>query len=217
MAPIRVLIVDDHAMVRVGLRHCLASYGDIVVVGEAGNGREAVTQAEACQPDVVLMDLVMPEMNGTEATRHIKARWAGVKVLALTSFIEEQYITAALEAGADGYVLKDVEPPDLVAAIHRAHRGEVPLDAQAAKVIVNSWRNSSAGPGRAPAISPLSEREIEVLRLAAEGKSNRDIAGALVISEKTVKAHMSSILAKLGVQNRVQAIRYGRQTGLLSS
>ena len=216
MAPVRVLIVDDHAMVRIGLKHCLASYGDIVVVGEAGNGREAVRQAEACQPDVVLMDLVMPELNGTEATRQIKARWPEIKVLALTSFIEEQYITAALEAGAEGYVLKDVEPPDLVAAIQKAHRGEVPLDAQAARVIVNSWRSTAAGPGH-PAASPLTDREVEVLRLAAEGKSNRDIAAALVISEKTVKAHISSILAKLGVQNRVQAIRYGRQTGWLSS
>ena len=216
MAPVRVLIVDDHAMVRIGLKHCLASYGDIVVVGEAGNGREAVRQAEACQPDVVLMDLVMPELNGTEATRQIKARWPEIKVLALTSFIEEQYITAALEAGAEGYVLKDIEPPDLVAAIQKAHRGEVPLDAQAARVIVNSWRSTAAGPGH-PAASPLTDREVEVLRLAAEGKSNRDIAAALVISEKTVKAHISSILAKLGVQNRVQAIRYGRQTGLLSS
>ena len=216
MAPVRVLVVDDHAMVRIGLKHCLASYGDIVVVGEAGNGREAVRQAEACQPDVVLMDLVMPELNGTEAIRQIKAHWPGIKVLALTSFIEEQYITAALEAGAEGYVLKDVEPPDLVAAIRKAHRGEVPLDAQAARVIVNSWRSTAAGPGH-PAASPLTDREVEVLRLAAEGKSNRDIAAALVISEKTVKAHISSILAKLGVQNRVQAIRYGRQTGLLSS
>ena len=210
MAPVRVLIVDDHAMVRIGLKHCLASYGDIVVVGEAGNGREAVRQAEAGQPDVVLMDLVMPELNGTEAIRQIKARWPEIKVLALTSFIEEQYITAALEAGAEGYVLKDVEPRDLVAAIRKAHRGEVPLDAQAARVIVNSWRSTAAA-------SPLTDREVEVLRLAAEGKSNRDIAAALVISEKTVKAHISSILAKLGVQNRVQAIRYGRQTGLLSS
>jgi len=216
MAPVRVLIVDDHAMVRIGLKHCLASYGDTVVVGEAGNGREAVRQAEASQPDVVLMDLVMPELNGTEATRQIKARWPEIKVLALTSFIEEQYITAALEAGAEGYVLKDIEPPDLVAAIQKAHRGEVPLDAQAARVIVNSWRSTAAGPGH-PAASPLTDREVEVLRLAAEGKSNRDIAAALVISEKTVKAHISSILAKLGVQNRVQAIRYGRQTGLLSS
>lgn len=217
MAPVRVLIVDDHAMVRIGLKYCLASYGDIVVVGEAGNGREAVRQAEACQPDVVLMDLVIPELNGIEATRQIKARWPEIRVLALTSFIEEQYITAALEAGAEGYVLKDVEPPDLVAAIQKAHRGEVPLDAQAARVIVNSWRSTSARPGRPAAASSLTDREVEVLRLAAEGKSNRDIAAALVISEKTVKAHMSSILAKLGVQNRVQAIRYGRQTGLLSS
>ena len=217
MAPIRVLIVDDHAMVRIGLKYCLASYGDIVVVAEAGNGREAVRQAEACQPDVVLMDLVMPELNGTEAIRQIKARWPEIKVLALTSFIEEQYIMAALEAGAEGYVLKDVEPSDLVAAIQMAHRGELPLDAQAARVIVNSWRSTTAGPSRPAAAAPLTDREVEVLRLAAEGKSNRDIAADLVISEKTVKAHMSSVLAKLGVHNRVQAIRYGRQTGLLSS
>ncbi|MBM4422499.1 MAG: response regulator transcription factor [Chloroflexi bacterium] len=212
--PIRTLIVDDHAMVRIGLKSCLASYGDIAVVGEANNGAEAVRQAEACRPDVVLMDLVMPQLNGIEAIRQIKDRWPDIKVLALTSFIEAKYITEALEAGAEGYVLKDVEPPDLVAAIQKVCRGEVPLDAQAAKIVVNSLR-SVAAPIRPPPATPLSDREVEVLRLAAEGKSNRDIGLALVISEKTVKAHMSSILVKLGVQNRVQAIRYGRQAGLL--
>lgn len=213
----RVLIVDDHAMVRLGLKHCLASYRDVEVVGEAANGRDALQQVEACRPDVVLMDLVMPEMNGTEAIRHIKARWPAVKVLALTSFVEDQLITTALEAGAEGYLMKNVEPPDLVAAIQKAQRGEYPLDAQAARVLVTSWRHAVAQRHLPPPASPLSPREIEVLRLAAEGQSNRDIAAALFVSEKTIKAHISSILIKLGVHNRVQAIYQARQSGLLPS
>ncbi len=217
MDSIRVLIVDDHAMVRMGLKHCFASYSAIQVVGEAANGRDALREVEACQPQVVLMDLVMPEMNGTEAIRHIKARWPEVKVLALTSFIEDQLITTALEAGAEGYLMKNVEPPDLVAAILKAQRGEFPLDAQAAKVLVASWRHTVGQSRMPPPAPPLSPREIDVLRLAAEGQSNRDIAEALFVSEKTVKAHISSILIKLGVHNRVQAIHQARQWGLLSS
>jgi DNA-binding NarL/FixJ family response regulator len=217
MESIRVLIVDDHPMVRVGLKHCLASYGHIEVVGEAASGREALQKVEACKPQVVLMDLVMPEMNGAETTRNIKARWPEVKVLALTSFTEEQYVTAAMEAGAVGYLVKDVEPRDLVAAIQKAQRGEIPLDTQAAKVLVDSWRNTAGQNRTPPSASPLSSREIEVLQLAAEGRPNRDIAKVLFISEKTVKAHMSSILIKLGAHNRVQAIRYARQAGLLLS
>lgn len=216
MDPIRVLIVDDHAMVRVGLRHCLASYRGVTVVGEAADGREALRQMERCRPQVVLMDLVLPELSGVEAIRAIKARWPAVKVLALTSFTDDQYVTAAMEAGAEGYLVKDLEPHELVAAIQQAHAGEVPLHPQAARVLVDSWRSTAAGPSRPhPGASLLTAREVEVLRLVAEGKSNRAIAAALVISEKTVKAHVSSILTKLGADNRMQAVHYGRQSGLL--
>jgi len=216
MESIRVLIVDDHPMVRVGLRHCLASYGGVNVVGDAANGREALREIEACQPQVVLMDLVMPELNGVDAIREVRARWPDVKVLALTSFTEDARVTAAMEAGAAGYLLKDVEPRDLVAAIRDVHRGEVPLHPKAARVLVDSWR---AGPDEQPAapsnVSPLTKRETEVLRLLAKGKSNRAIARELVISEKTVKTHVSNILSKFGVRNRTQAVRRARQLDLI--
>jgi len=211
MEAIRVLIVDDHTMVRVGLRHCLASYSGVTVVGEAADGQAALREVEACQPHVVLMDLVMPGMNGVDATRLIKVRWPAVKVLALTSFAEDEYVTAAMEAGAAGYLIKDVEPHELVMAIQKAHRGEVPLDSQAARVLVDSWRDTAAQTNA----SPLTSRETEVLRLVAEGKSNRVIAEDLVISEKTVKSHVSSILSKFDVRNRMQAVRHARRQGLL--
>lgn len=216
MEAIRVLIVDDHTMVRVGLRHCLASYSGVTVVGEAADGQAALREVEACQPHVVLMDLVMPGMNGVDATRLIKVRWPAVKVLALTSFAEDEYVTAAMEAGAAGYLIKDVEPHELVMAIQKAHRGEVPLDSQAARVLVDSWRDAAGRRGREQtAPSPLTAREIEVLHLVAEGKSNRVIAEDLVISEKTVKSHVSSILSKFDVRNRMQAVRHARRLGLL--
>lgn len=211
MNPIRVLIVDDHTMVRMGLKLCLASHSGVTVVGEATNGREALQQIEICRPQVVLMDLVMPEMNGVDAIREIRARWSAVKVLALTSFTEDEHVTAAMKAGAGGYLLKDVEPRELVAAIQEAYRGEVPLHPQAARVLVDSWRDTTAQTNA----SPLTSRETEVLRLVAEGMSNRAIAQELVISEKTVKAHVSSILSKFGVRNRWQAVSHARQSGLL--
>lgn len=217
MNPIRVLIVDDHTMVRMGLKLCLSNYSQITVVGEAASGQEALRQIEAGQPQVVLMDLVMPEMGGIEVIRRVKARWPQIKVLALTSFSEDKHVTAAIDAGAAGYLLKDVEPWELVAAIQQAHSGEVPLHPQAARVLVDSWRDVTR-PAPSPAQaepSPLTKRETEILQLLGHGKSNRTIAQELSISEKTVKAHVSSILSKLGVQNRTQAVRQGRQLGLL--
>lgn len=217
MDPIRVLIVDDHTMVRMGLKLCLSNYSQVAVVGEAASGREALQQLEAGQPQVVLMDLVMPEMSGIEAIRQIRARWPKVKVLALTSFSEDKHVTAAIDAGAAGYLLKNVEPRELVAAIQQAHSGEVPLHPQAARVLVDSWRDvAKPAPAFTPAdASPLTKRESEILHLLGYGKSNRTIAQELSISEKTVKAHVSSILSKLEVQNRTQAVRQGRQLGLI--
>lgn len=215
MDAIRVLIVDDHTMVRMGLKLCLANYSGVTVVGEAANGQEALQEIETCQPHVVLMDLIMPELSGVDAIRAVRKHWPEVKVLALTSFTEDTHVTAAMEAGAAGYLFKDVEPHELVAAIQEAHRGEVPLHPQAARVLVDSWRDAtkhSLTPVRA---SPLTKRETEVLQLLGQGKSNRAIAQELVISEKTVKAHVSSILSKFGVRNRMQAVHCGRQLGLL--
>jgi len=219
MDPIRVLIVDDHTMVRMGLKLCLSNYSQVTVVGEAASGQEALQQLAVGQPQVVLMDLVMPEMSGIEVIRQIKIRWPQVKVLALTSFSEDEHVTTAIDAGAAGYLLKDVEPRELVTAIQQAHSGEVPLHPQAARVLVDSWRNvakPTPSPSQADA-SPLTKRETEILHLLGHGKSNHTIAQELSISEKTVKAHVSSILSKLEVQNRTQAVRQGRQLGLLPS
>lgn len=216
MTPVRILIVDDHPMVRMGLKLCLTNYNDIMVVGEAANGREAMRQIETGQPQVVLMDLVMPEMNGVEAIREINSRWPTVKVLVLTSFAEDKHVKTALEAGATGYLLKDIEPPALVAAIREAQQGDIPLHAQAARIVVESWRDALASqplPLSAPPL--LTRREVEILQRLDQGQSNQDIAGELVISEKTVKAHVSNILSKLGVRSRLQAVKQARKLGLL--
>jgi DNA-binding NarL/FixJ family response regulator len=203
-------------MVRMGLRLCLTNYSDILVVGEAANGREAMGKIETSQPQVVLMDLIMPEMNGVEAIREIKARWPAVKVLVLTSFAEDKHVKTALEAGATGYLLKDIEPPALVAAIREAQRGDMPLHAQAARIVIESWREAlSSQPAPLSAPPLLTRREAEILQQLGQGKSNQAIAGELVISEKTVKAHVSSILSELGVRSRLQAVRHARKLGLL--
>lgn len=215
MDSIRVLIVDDHTMVRMGLKLCLSTYRDISVVGEASNGQEALQQIEASQPHVVLMDLVMPKMSGVEVIREARRRWPHIKMLALTSFIEDKHVTAAIDAGAAGYLLKDVEPRELVAAIQQAYEGEIPLDPQAARVLINSWREGGHATPVQTEPSPLTQRETEVLQLLGQGKSNRTIAQELNISEKTAKFHVSSILTKFGVQNRTQAVRQGRKLGLL--
>ena len=215
MNSIRVLIVDDHTMVRMGLKLCLSTYRDISVVGEASSGQEALQQIEASQPQVVLMDLVMPKMSGVEVIREVRRRWPYIKVLALTSFTDDKHVTAAIDAGAAGYLLKDVEPRELVAAIQQAYEGEIPLDPQAARVLINSWREGGHSTPAQTDSSLLTRRETEVLQLLGHGKSNRTIAQELNISEKTVKFHVSSILNKFGVQNRMQAVRQGRQLGLL--
>ena len=167
MNTVRVFIVDDHTMVRMGLKLCLANYDEVTVVGEAANGRQALQKIEACRPEVVLMDLVMPEMNGVEAIRAIRARWPEIKVLALTSFTEDTHVTAAMKAGASGYLLKDVEPPELIGAIQDTYHGRVPLDPQAARVLVDSWRDVT-GEDHLPSAqtSPLTQRETEVAQPA---------------------------------------------------
>ena len=196
---IRVLLVDDHTVVRRVLRGFFDLLDDIEVVGEAENGRRAVALVDELRPDVVLMDIVMPAMDGIEAIGEIKRRHADVEVVALTSFIEEDRVTAALEAGATGYLLKDAEADDVAAAVRRAHAGEVHLDPQVARMLAQRVRNPL------PGHEPLTEREREVLRLVARGHSNKEIAALLDITERTARTHVSNILGKLDLASRTQA------------
>jgi DNA-binding NarL/FixJ family response regulator len=199
--PIRVLLVDDHAVVRRGLRGFLELLDDLEVVGEAGNGREGVEAARRLDPDVVVMDLLMPEMDGIEATAEIKRTQPGIEVVALTSFIEEAKVTAALEAGATGYLLKDAEADEVASAIRAAHAGEVRLDPQVARLLAERLR--ARPPAEEP--EPLTDREREVLALVAHGRSNKEIAADLGITERTARTHVSNILGKLGLASRTQA------------
>jgi len=196
---IRVLLVDDHTVVRRGLRGFFDLLDDIEVVGEAENGQRAVALVDALHPDVVLMDIVMPAMDGIEAIGEIKRMHPDVEVVALTSFIEEERVTAALEAGATGYLLKDAEADDVAAAVRRAHAGEVHLDPQVARMLAQRVRKPL------PDHEPLTEREREVLRLVARGHSNKEIAALLDITERTARTHVSNILGKLDLASRTQA------------
>ncbi|MGD9404985.1 MAG: response regulator transcription factor, partial [Anaerolineae bacterium] len=172
-SPIRVLLVDDHAILRKGIRALLSTEPDIEVVGEAGDGAEALDQAEALQPDVILMDLVMPNMDGIVATQQVTARQSGVRVLVLTSFVADDKVFPAIKAGALGYILKDTGPDELVRAIRQVHRGEPTLEPEIARKVLFELAQSSKQP---PTPDPLTARELEVLRLIAQGKSNREIA-----------------------------------------
>ena len=208
---IRVLLVDDHGVVRRGLRGYLELLGDIEIVGEAENGLRGVELAAELKPDVVLMDLVMPVLDGIGATARIKAADPSVQVVALTSFIEEEKVTAALEAGASGFILKDAEADDVAAAIRAAHNDEVHLDPAAARILAKGIRTRSA----APAVDPLTERELEVLALVGRGRSNKEIATELGITERTARTHVSNILGKLGLASRTQAALYAVERKLV--
>ena len=210
---IRVLVVDDHAVVRQGIRALLATETDIEVVGEAENGREAVAEAEGLQPDVILMDLVMPEMDGIEAIGRITARQLEARILVLTSFAADDKVFPAIKAGALGYLLKDSSPEELVAAIHQVHRGESSLHPTIARKLLQEL---SQPPDKPPTLDPLTEREVEVLKLVAQGRSNQEIAEALVISEATARTHVSNILHKLHLASRTQAALYALREGLAS-
>lgn len=205
--PIRVLLVDDHQMVRQGLRFFLSTQPGFDVVGEAEDGRAAVALADELRPDVVLMDLVMPEMDGLEAMRRICSRHEDVEILVLTSFVDDEKVLSAIKCGASGYLMKDVNPQELARAIRTAARGEVYLDADAARRLARAMRPEE-GESDEPAPDVLTERELEVLALIARGLSNREIANDLSIALKTVKGHVSSILQKLELESRVQAALY---------
>jgi DNA-binding NarL/FixJ family response regulator len=199
---IAVVVVDDHAMVRAGLRALLDASDDITVVGEASDGRGAVEAAVATDPDVVLMDLSMPVMDGVQATREVLAAVPGTSVVVLTSFSDRQRVSEALDAGAVGYQLKDCEPADLLAAVRAAAAGHAPLDPRVARVLLPA-------PGGRPA-DGLSPREQEVLRLVAAGLANKQIGRSLGISERTVKAHLGRVFRQIGVVDRTSAALWAR-------
>jgi two-component system, NarL family, response regulator LiaR len=206
---ISVLITDDHAVVRQGLHMFLSRDPDLLVVGEASNGQEALQLARELKPDVVLMDLLMPVMDGIEATGAIRDELPEVEVIALTSVLEDASVTGAVRAGAIGYLLKDTDAEELRRAIKAAARGQVHLAPQAAARLMSEVRSPESP-------EDLTERESEVLKLLARGRANRQIASSLFISEKTVKAHVSKILMKLGVRSRTQAALHAVHKGFVS-
>jgi two-component system, NarL family, response regulator LiaR len=207
--PIRVLIVDDHAMVRRGLAAFLKAKPDLLLVGEASNGGEAITRCEQLQPNVVLMDLMMPGMGGAEATRIIRGRWPDVQVIALTSFGDKELVREALAAGALSYLLKNVSAEDLAEAIRAASVGRSTLAAEAVQALIQPAQSE-------PALSDrLTAREREVLALMVKGLTNPEIAERLVVSRATAKAHVSNVLSKLGVSNRAEAVVMALQRKLV--
>jgi two-component system, NarL family, response regulator LiaR len=208
---IRVMLVDDHAVVRSGLVAFLLVYEDLQFVGEAGNGREAVQKCAELQPDVVLMDLVMPEMDGASATQVIRSRWPDIQVVVLTSFKEDNLVRDALRAGAIGYLLKSASASDLAGAIRAAVAGRPTLAPEAAQVLIHANRWNSQAPD-----FDLTEREKEVLVLMAQGLNNLEIAGRLIVSRSTIKFHVSSVLSKLGASTRTEAVAIAVQNNLIS-
>jgi two-component system, NarL family, response regulator LiaR len=197
---IRILLADDHTVVRSGLSAVLAMQDDFKIVGEAGDGEEALRLCESLKPDVVLMDLLMPKVDGVAATKAIKERWPQVQVIALTSFKEKEYVESALKAGANGYLLKNVSADELVNAVRRAVAGQPSLSPEAAQVLIQKV-NEPAQPGL-----DMTVREKEILALMIEGLSNGKIAERLTINQSTVKFHVSNILGKLGVTSRTEAV-----------
>ena len=211
--PIRVFVADDHAIVRKGIAAVLELVPDIEVVGEAENGRDAVSQVAQLRPDVILMDLVMPEMDGIEAIRCIKEAQPKARILVLTTFAGEDKVLPAIKAGALGYHLKDSRPEELVRAIRQVHRGEASLHPIIARKVLEELSRPSSRP---PTPDPLTPREVEVLQLVAQGLENWEIAEKLVITEATVRTHVSNITAKLHVASRTQAALYALREGIAS-
>jgi DNA-binding NarL/FixJ family response regulator len=216
-APVRVLLVDDQALFREALGTLLEVRPEIEVVGEAGDGAAALTQAGVLRPDVVLMDLHMPVLDGIAATRRLRVEQPGIRVLALTTFDDDEDVFAALRAGAVGYLLKDVSSDRLVEALLAAARGESVLQPSVAtRVVARFAELPDDAPRRPqPLVVPLSERELDVLRLLAGGDSNREIAGTLFLAEGTVKNHVTNVLAKLGARDRTQAALRAQGLGLV--
>jgi NarL family two-component system response regulator LiaR len=211
--PIRLLIVDDQAIVRKGVRALLDEVKGMEVIGEAGDGQEAVRLAASLQPDVILMDLVMPKLDGIEAIRRILANDSKARILVLTSFAADDKVFPAIKAGALGYLLKDSEPDELITAIKNIHRGQPFLHPSIARKVLEELSHPAGSP---PTPEPLTERELEVLQLVAQGYSNQVIADKLVIGDATVRTHIGNILNKLHLANKVQAALYALRKGLSS-
>lgn len=212
MKNIRILIVDDHTIVRSGLKALLALVDDMEIVGEAEDGLGAISQYQKLGPDVVLMDLVMPRMDGIEATRTITSIDHNAHILALTSFSTDDKVFPAIKAGALGYLLKDSEPQELLDAIRRVHHGEPSLPPEIARKVLSELGRDTQSP---PTPEPLTDRELEVLRMIAQGMGNHEIASTLFVAEVTVRSHVSRVLAKLHLANRVQAALYALKEGLV--
>jgi len=209
---IRILVVDDHAVVREGLRALISGKPDMELVGEAGNGQEAVLLARSLQPDIILMDLVMPGKDGIQATQEIRGENSEARILVLTSFDEDDQVFSAVKAGALGYILKDSSPQELLEAVRCVHRGESSLHPSVARRLIlgyGQYQKAEAG------VDLLTEREVEVLKLVARGLSNQEIAQQLHISEGTVRFHVTNILGKLELENRTQAALYALREGLV--
>ena len=217
MTPIRILLVDDQALFREGLRTLLSVHPDLEVVGEANDGQEALDMARSLKPDVILMDLRMPVLDGVTATRYFSETHPRCRVIVLTTFDDDEYVFEALRAGAVGYLLKDVSSEKLVEAIHTAVGGETFLQPSvAAKVVAEFARLTEQKlPSSQTLVEPLSERELEIVALVANGASNKEIAAQLFIAEGTVKNHLTNILGKLGVRDRTQAALKAKELGLI--
>jgi DNA-binding NarL/FixJ family response regulator len=213
---VRVLIADDQALVRGGFRMILEAKEDMVVVGEAGDGAEAVALVEELQPDVVLMDVRMPDMDGIEATRRIAASGSSARIVILTTYDVDEYVFAALRAGASGFLLKDVRPPELTEAIRVVARGDALLAPGVTRRLLDRFAGVLPDDAARPAdLDELTDREVEVLRFVALALSNAEIAARLVLTEATVKTHVSSVLRKLGLRDRVQAVVFAYDVGLV--
>ncbi|MGE5377842.1 MAG: response regulator [Bacteroidota bacterium] len=210
---IRVLIADDHTIVRRGIKALLAQTDDVQVVGEAVNGLEAVRLSKQLNPDIILMDLLMPVMDGIEATWQVTASQPHIRVLVLTSFVHDDKVFSAIKAGAMGYLLKESEPSHLIRSIYQIHQGQPSLDPRIARKIMQEIQ---VQPGIKLTIDPLTARELDVLQLLAKGLSNKEIAGKLGVAEVTVRTHISHLLGKLHLANKIQAALYALRTGISS-
>ena len=215
MPKIRVLVVDDHTIVRDGICALLRLAGDIEVVGEAANGREALEMVRKLMPDVILIDIAMPNMNGLEATRHIRKEFPQVKVLVLTQYDDKEHVFWAIEAGASGFISKTVSSSELVSGIRSVFRGDSFLSPSAARILVEDYRQEAIIRKELDPYKQLTDREGEILRLLAEGYTAREIADTLVISIKTVEGHKTNLMSKLDIHNRTDLIKYALRKGII--
>jgi DNA-binding NarL/FixJ family response regulator len=210
---IRVLVVDDQKLVRAGFRMILEAEGDLAVVGEAGDGQEAIEVAKRCQADVVLMDIRMPNVDGIAATKVVTTMTDAPRVLVLTTFDLDEYVHEALKAGASGFLLKDTPPEQLVDAIRIVHSGDAVVAPSVTRRLIESFARV-ASPAPSPALEQLTDRELDVLRLMAKGLANAEIAESLILGEATVKTHVGRVLMKLGLRDRVQAVVFAYENGI---